>query len=162
MGLQKEFQHSTGFDLSVREMEREIRLEFYIVGAVLGIWLALFTSWSLLNWQHMELRENLRRIYSYLKDWKQWVRVINTYGAYDDIIYVVPQYYILGYISFNISINDIFFFIQKASIHNFADDNILSPWGETVSKWIDTWESRLPGKKQFLNESAHWSNMNLW
>ena len=162
MSLQKEFQHSTGFDLSVREMEREIRLEFYIVGAVLGIWLALFTSWSLLNWRHMELRENLRRIYSYLKDWKQWVRVINTYGAYDDIIYVVPQYYILGYISFNISINDIFFFIQKASIHNFADDNILSPWGETVSKWIDTLESGLPGKKQFLNKSTHWSNMNLW
>lgn len=42
MSLQKEFQHSTGFDLSVREMEREIRLEFYIVGAVLMVQFSLF------------------------------------------------------------------------------------------------------------------------
>ena len=26
-------------------------------------------------------------------------------------------------------------------MHNFADDNTLSAWGETVSKFIDTLES---------------------
>ena len=48
---------------------------------------------------------------------------------------------ILGRIWFNLSINDLFFFIEIATIHNFADDNNLSVWGETVSKLIDKLES---------------------
>ena len=39
-----------------------------------------------------------------------------------------------GPVFFNLSINDLFFFIDKASIHNFADDNTY-----------------LPGEKQFPN-----------
>ena len=42
---------------------------------------------------------------------------------------------------FNLSINDLFFFIETASTHNFADDDTLSDWGETLSKLIGTLES---------------------
>ena len=46
---------------------------------------------------------------------------------------------------FNLSINDLFFFIEIASEHNVADDNTLSAWEETVSKLIDKleWESNI-------------------
>ena len=86
-------------------------------------------------------RETLRLIYSYLKGRKQCVKINNTYSDYNEIISGVPQGSILGPVFLNLSINDLFFFIEKASMHNFADDNTLSAWGETVSKLIDTLES---------------------
>ena len=72
---------------------------------------------------------------------RQCVKINNTYSDYNEIISGVPQGSILGPVFFNLSINDLFFFIEKASMHNFADDNTLSAWGETVSKLIDTLES---------------------
>ena len=86
-------------------------------------------------------RKNLRLIYSYLKGWKQCVKINNTYSDYNEISSGVPQGSILGPILFNLSINNLFFFIEVVSMHNFADDNTLSAWGETVSKLIETLES---------------------
>ena len=79
-------------------------------------------------------RETLRLIYSYLKGRKQCVKINDTYSDYNEIISGEPQGSILGPVFFNLSINDLFFFIKKATMHNFAD-------GETVSKLIDTLES---------------------
>ena len=87
-------------------------------------------------------RETLRLIYSYLKGRKQCLKINNTYSDYKEIISGVPQGSILGPISFNLSINDLFFIIEIASMHNFADDNTLSAWGETLSKVIGTLESQ--------------------
>ena len=86
-------------------------------------------------------RKTLRLIYSYLKGRKQCVKINNNYSDYNEIISALPQGSILGPILFNLSINDLFFFIELASMHNFADDSILSAWGETVSKLIETLES---------------------
>ena len=80
-------------------------------------------------------------IYSYLKSQKQCVKINNTYSDYNEIISGEPQGAILWSIFFNLSINDLFFFIGIASMHNFADDNTLSAWGETLSKLIGTLES---------------------
>ena len=79
----------------------------------------------------MELREKLSRlIYSYLKVRKQSVKINNTYSGYNDFISSVPQGSMFGPILFNLSINDLFFFIEIASMRNFADDNTLSAWEE--------------------------------
>ena len=99
------------------------------------------TTWSLLNWQHGIEKETLRLIYSYLKGRKKCVKINNTYRDYNEIISGVAQGSILGPILFNLTINDVFFLIEIASMHNFADDNILSAWGETLFKLIDALES---------------------
>ena len=58
--------------------------------------------------------ETLRLIYSYLKGRKQCVKINNTYSDYNEIISGAPQGSILGPVFFNLSINDLFFFIEKA------------------------------------------------
>ena len=85
--------------------------------------------------------ETLRLIYSFLKSRKQCVKINSTYSNYNETISGVPQGSILGPILFKLSINNLFFFMEIASMHNFADNNTLSAWGETLSKLIGTLES---------------------
>ena len=79
-------------------------------------------------------RKTLTLIYSYLMGRKQYVKINNTYSDYNEIISSVPQGSILGPILFNLSINDLFFFIEVASMHNLL---MIIPY--------------LPGEKQFPN-----------
>ena len=68
--------------------------------------------------------EALMYILSYLSNRKQCVRINDTYSEFENIITGVPQGSILGPLLFNLSINDLFFFILIASVHNFADDKV--------------------------------------
>ena len=43
---------------------------------------------------------------------------------------------------FNLSINDLFFFILIESVHSFADDNTVSTFAENVSKLINILQSK--------------------
>ena len=85
--------------------------------------------------------EPLMYILSYLLNRKQCVRIIGTYSEFENIITGVPQGSILGRFLFNLSINDLFFFILIASVHNFADGNTLSAFAENVSKLINVLQS---------------------
>ena len=86
-------------------------------------------------------RNSLCYINSYLKNRKQCVRINNTKSYFKEIISGVPQGSILGPILFNVSINDLFFCIKKASIFNFADDNTLSTFSESISNLKDILKS---------------------
>ena len=49
----------------------------------------------------------------------------------------VPQGSIFRTILFNLSISDLFFLVEIASVYNFDDDNTMPSLGETVSILID-------------------------
>ena len=85
--------------------------------------------------------EALMYILSCLSNSKQCVRINDTYSEFENIITGVAQGSILGPLLFNLSINDLFFFILIASVHNFADDNTLSAFAENVSKLINILQS---------------------
>ena len=76
-------------------------------------------------------------ILSYLSNRKQCVRINDTHSEFGNVITGVPQGSILGLFLLNLSINDVFFFILIASVHNFADDHTLSAFAENVSKLIN-------------------------
>ena len=92
-------------------------------------------------------------ILSYLSNHKQCVRINDTYSEFENLITGVPQGSILGPLLFNLSINDLFFFILIASVHNFADDNTLSAFAENVSKLINILQSESEVINDWLKEN---------
>ena len=74
----------------------------------------------------------LMYIYSYLSNRKQCVRMNNIHIRFQNVISGVPQGSIVGPTLFNCFFNDFFYFIDKASVHNFADDNSLSTFESNI------------------------------
>ena len=56
----------------------------------------------------------------------------NTTSEFETIMFGVPRGFIVGPILFNCFFNDFFYFIETASVHNFAGDNTLSLFEETI------------------------------
>ena len=74
----------------------------------------------------------LMYIYSYLSNSKQCVCINNVRSKFQNVISGVPQGSIVGPTLVNCFFNDLFYFIDKASVHNFADDNSLSVFESNI------------------------------
>ena len=70
-------------------------------------------------------KTGLNLIHNYLSNRKQRTKVNSSYSDRYDIIRGVPQGLILGLLLFNLFINNLFLFIERTSICNFADDNTI-------------------------------------
>ena len=75
---------------------------------------------------------------SYLSDRKQRVKIGNDRSKWRPLEKGVPQGSILGPLLFNIFINDMFYFIEKCVLYNFADDNSLSNVAPTLEELLDS------------------------
>ena len=73
----------------------------------------------------------LTLLFSYLKNRKKFVRIKINYSSFLELLSGVPQGSIPETL-FYIFLNDLFLFIKKASLHNYADDNTLSAFATNI------------------------------
>ena len=71
-------------------------------------------------------KTGLNLIHNYLSNSKQRTKINSSYKDWYDIIRSVPQGSILDPLLFDLTINNLFLFIEKTNICNFADDTIYS------------------------------------
>ena len=71
-------------------------------------------------------------IYYYFSNRKLCVRINNVHSRFQNVISGVPQGSIVGPTLFNCFFNDFFYFIDKASVHNFADYNCLNAFESNI------------------------------
>ena len=75
---------------------------------------------------------------SYLTNRLQRCKINNSFSEWAKISAEVPKGSILGTILFNIFINDIFLFLQKCDLENYADDSTMYTPDKRVSTIIDS------------------------
>ena len=85
-------------------------------------------------------QSSLNYLYSYLSDRKQRTKINNSLSKWSNIIHGVPQGSILGPLLFNIYINDIFFFVSKCNIANYADDTTPYSIEKTMDSLLNSLE----------------------
>ena len=112
----------------------------------------------------VEIR-SLKRLQDYLSNRTQRAKLDSTFSSWLKILLGVPQGSILSPLLFSIFLNDTLWFVEKADICNFADDNTIYSCAKSVNDFIENLQSDLkivlkwfkdnqmianPGKFQFM------------
>ena len=79
-------------------------------------------------------KNSLNLLADYLSGRKQRTKIGSVFSEWWKIICGIPQGSILGPLLFNIFINDLFFFVLKCDICNFADDSTMYSCNKLLSK----------------------------
>ena len=103
---------------------------------------------------------SLKLIYSYLNGRTQRIKINSEFSTRKEIINGVPQGSVLGPLLFNIFINDLFLFVEKSDICNFADDNTLSVADISVEHIINSLESDIEILQKWFLENGMMLNEN--
>ena len=105
-------------------------------------------------------RDALNFIYSYLKDRNQRVKINADYSSWKEILSGVPQGSVLGPLLFNLFLNDIYFFVDKENLHNYADDNTLSVVDVEIEEIIKKLEANINVLNSWFTSNAMILNGN--
>ena len=84
---------------------------------------------------------------SYLSERKQIIKINQVYSSWEEIIFGVPQEFILGPTLFNIFLSDLFLTVQNVDFANYADGTIYDAGGN-IDKVIFSLKNPL---ENFLN-----------
>ena len=84
---------------------------------------------------------------SYLSERKQIIKINEVYSSWEEIIFGVPQEFILGPTLFNIFLSDLFLTVQNVDFANYADGTIYDA-GSNIDKVIFSLKNPL---ENFLN-----------
>ena len=77
---------------------------------------------------------SLKLMQNYLCNWQQRISINSSFSDWTEVITGVLQGSILDLLLFNIFLNDIFMFISKCNICNYADDDTLYSAGKDLNR----------------------------
>ena len=101
----------------------------------------------------------LKLMSSHLSGRKQCVKIRNSLNLLKLILSGVPQGSILGPISFNIFMYDIFFLLGS-DLHNFADDNTVTAVAETIQGLKNSLEVKTSDAIEWMKDNDMIANLD--
>ena len=95
-----------------------------------------------------------------LKDQKQNFRINNIFSAFQNILSGLPEGFILDTILFNIFLNDLFLYIKKSDLYNFAEDNTITATCNSLTGLLKTVEQESKSTVSWFKKNKMIANVD--